>query len=265
MPTPWPRPPWKYCDNGDAALTQARKERADVLLVERGLAESRQRAQALIMAGVVSSAGKRIDKPGQLIPAEAELAVAQPLRYVSRGGLKLEAALQAFDVDVRGKVAIDVGASTGGFTDCLLQHGAARVYAVDVGHGQLDWRLRQDPRVVNIERQNVRYISAELIPERLSLATIDVSFISLTLALPPVLPLLSGAADIIALVKPQFELTAADVPKGVVRDEAKRREALEKIKGFAAASGLEVLAEMESPLSGPKGNREFLLHLRLPA
>jgi 23S rRNA (cytidine1920-2'-O)/16S rRNA (cytidine1409-2'-O)-methyltransferase len=232
--------------------------------VERGLAESRQRAQALILAGVVSSAGKRIDKPGQLIPAEAELAVAQPLRYVSRGGLKLEAALKTFDVDVSGKVAIDIGASTGGFTDCLLQHGVRKVYAVDVGHGQLEWRLRQDPRVVNIERQNVRYISAELIPEQPQIATIDVSFISLTLALPPVLPLLSGAADIIALVKPQFELTPADVPKGVVRDEAKRREALEKIKGFAAASGLEVLAEMESPLSGPKGNREFLLHLRLP-
>lgn len=231
----------------------------------RGLAESRERARALILAGVVTSGGRRVEKPGMMLPAQAELEVARPLRYVSRGGLKLEAALEAFPVEVEGKTAIDIGASTGGFTDCLLQHGAARVYAVDVGRGQLDWRLRQDPRVVNIERQNVRYLKPERIPERPQLATIDVSFISLTLALPPLLPVLAPGADIICLVKPQFELTPADVPKGVVRDEAKRLEALERIRRFAAECGLEVLGTMDSPLPGPKGNREFLLHLRKPA
>ncbi len=184
---------------------------------------------------------------------------------MSRGGFKLEAALAAFPIDVRGKVALDIGASTGGFTDCLLQHGAARVYAVDVGYGQLDWRLRRDPRVVNLERQNVRGLTPELIPEPIAVATFDVSFISLTLAIPPVLPLLAEGADIVALVKPQFELTPADTPKGVVRDEAKRQEALERIERFAAGAGLEVLGHIDSPLPGPKGNREFLLHLRRPA
>jgi 23S rRNA (cytidine1920-2'-O)/16S rRNA (cytidine1409-2'-O)-methyltransferase len=237
----------------------------DRLLLERGLAESRERARALIMAGVVSAAGRRLDKPGALIPKDTELKVSEPLRYVSRGGLKLEAALAAFDVDVRGKVAIDVGASTGGFTDCLLQHGARRVYAVDVGHGQLDFGLRQDSRVVVLERQNVRYLGPEHTPEPVELATLDVSFISLTLALPPVVALIEPGADIIALVKPQFELTPADVPKGVVRDAAKRLAAVEKIKRFAAASSLVVLGEIESPLTGPKGNREFLLHLSKPA
>jgi 23S rRNA (cytidine1920-2'-O)/16S rRNA (cytidine1409-2'-O)-methyltransferase len=217
------------------------------------------------MAGVVSAGGRRVEKPGSLLPAEAELAVAEPLRYVGRGGLKLEAALAAFGLDVRDKTAIDVGASTGGFTDCLLQHGARRVYAIDVGHGLLHWRLRQDGRVVNIERQNVRYLPPGLIPEPVQVATFDVSFISLELAIPRVLPLLSPAADIIALVKPQFELSASEVPKGVVRDAAKRLQALEKVKRFAAASSLLVLAETESPLPGPKGNREFFLHLRKPA
>lgn len=234
------------------------------MLVERGLAESRERARALILAGEVSSEGKRVDKPGALLPSGAKLEVAAPLRYVSRGGYKLEAALDAFQIDARGKVAIDVGASTGGFTDCLLQRGAARVYALDVGYGQLDWRLRQDPRVVNIERQNVRYLPGELIPERPQLATFDVSFISLTLVIPPVLPLLAGGADIVVLVKPQFELSPADVPKGVVRDEAKRRQAAQRIRGFAEAAGLSVLNEVPSPIAGPKGNREIFLHFRRP-
>ncbi|MFH0811138.1 MAG: TlyA family RNA methyltransferase [Pseudomonadota bacterium] len=238
------------------------RQRADLLLVERGLAESRERAKVLILAGVVTASGQRVNKPGMLLPAEAEIEVAQPPRYVGRGGLKLEAALETFPVDATGKAAIDVGASTGGFTDCLLQHGARRVFAVDVGHGQLDWKLRNDERVVCLERQNARHLRSELISEPPQVATFDVSFISLTLVMPPVLSLLAPGADIIALVKPQFELSPADTPKGVVRDPDKRRQALEKIKGFSAGAGLEVLGEMESPLPGPKGNREWLLHLR---
>ncbi len=236
------------------------KKRLDVLLLERGLAETRARAQAMIMAGEVRVDGRVVDKAGAMVPDDAEIAVPEAMPYVSRGGLKLEAALDRFGVDVRGKVVADVGASTGGFTDCLLKRGAARVYAIDVGYGQLAWPLRQDARVVVMERTNVRYLEA--LPEPIDLVTIDVSFISLGLVLPVVARWLQAAGEIVALAKPQFEVGKGEVGRGgVVRRPEQHEAVLVRIAGWARQLGLRLDGVVPSPVLGPAGNREFLAHL----
>jgi 23S rRNA (cytidine1920-2'-O)/16S rRNA (cytidine1409-2'-O)-methyltransferase len=246
----------------------AKKQRIDLLLVARGLAESRAKAQALVMAGAVVVGEQRVDKPGHLVAEDVPLRVkegAAPQRYVSRGALKLERALDAFAVDPRGWTCADLGASTGGFTDLLLQRGAARVHAVDVGYGQLHARLRADPRVVVRERANARLLGAEALGERVDLVVGDLSFISLRLVLPAVRAILKPGGAAILLVKPQFEVGKGEVGKGgVVRDEEKRRAALEGVKDAARALGLEPWGEAESPIEGPAGNREWLLALRSP-
>jgi 23S rRNA (cytidine1920-2'-O)/16S rRNA (cytidine1409-2'-O)-methyltransferase len=227
----------------------------------RGLVTSREQARRLIMAGEVLVNGERLDKPGTQVDPDARVEVKQRPPYVSRGGLKLEAALHAFAIPVEGMVAADVGASTGGFTDCLLQHGAARVYAIDVGYGQIAWSLRQDPRVVLMERTNVRYLEA--LPERVDLATIDVSFISLKLVIPAVLRWTRPDGSIVALIKPQFEAGRDEVGrKGVVRDRAVHRAVLLGFTAWAQEHGLGVLGLIPSPLQGPAGNIEFLVHLQ---
>lgn len=242
----------------------AKTERLDKLLVDRGLVPSRERARALILAGKVLVGEQTVDKAGAQVPSECDLRLkGEDIPYVSRGGLKLEKGLAVFGVDPEGRMAIDVGASTGGFTDCLLQRGAARVYAVDVGYGQLAWKLREDPRVVNLERTNIRELTPDRMPERPDLAVIDASFISLEKVLPPTLALLSPQADVIALIKPQFEVGKGEVGKGgVVRDPEKHLRVVEKVKEQAAALGCAVQGVTESPILGPKGNREFLIHLR---
>jgi 23S rRNA (cytidine1920-2'-O)/16S rRNA (cytidine1409-2'-O)-methyltransferase len=248
-------------------VTASRRQRIDVLLVERGLAESRTKAQALVMAGAVVVGETRVDKPGALVDPEAAIRLkegAAPHRYVSRGALKLEKALDVFPIDPRGKTCADLGASTGGFTDLLLQRGAARVYAVDVGYGQLHPKLRGDPRVVVRERENARALTAEALGGPVDLVTGDLSFISLRLVLPAVKALLANGGEAVLLVKPQFEVGKGEVGKGgVVRDEAKRRGALDAIVDAARALGFEVLGHAESPIEGPAGNREWLLGLRL--
>jgi len=245
-----------------------RRQRADLLLVERGLADSRTRAQALVMAGAVVAGEARVEKPGQLLDPEVPLRIKQdaaPQRYVSRGALKLEEALARFGVDPRGKACADLGASTGGFTDVLLQRGASRVYAVDVGYGQLHARLRADPRVVVRERENARALSAAKLGQRVALVVGDLSFISLRLVLPAVRDLVEPGGDAVLLVKPQFEVGRGEVGRGgVVRDDAKRREALGSVEAAARAQGFEVVGHCESPVEGPAGNREWLLVLRLP-
>jgi len=238
-----------------------RKHRLDVLLVERGLVASRAQARALIMAGEVMVGGKPASKAGMTISADVDVVVRTPPRFASRGGLKLEAALDQLAVEVEGRLCADIGASTGGFTDCLLQRGAARVYAVDVGYGQLAWRLRRDPRVVVMERTNVRHLA--VLPERVHLATVDVSFISLTLVLPVVRGYLLPGGEVIALVKPQFEAGRSQVGKGgVVRDSAVHRLVLQRLCGWAEDEGWAVCGLIPSPLRGPAGNIEFFLHLR---
>jgi 23S rRNA (cytidine1920-2'-O)/16S rRNA (cytidine1409-2'-O)-methyltransferase len=238
-----------------------RKERIDVLLVERGLAESRAKAQALILAGQVVVGEQRVDKPGTQVPVDAELRLkGEVLPYVSRGGLKLKAAIDRFGLDVRGRVCADIGASTGGFTDCLLQEGVVRVHAIDVGYGQLHEKLRTDPRVRSRERVNARYLTAEDLPEKVGVAVIDVSFISLTQVLPAVLPFLEPGGLLVALVKPQFEVGRERIGKGgVVRDAAARQEAIDTVVAFAREQGLEVRGVMDSPVPGPAGNVEALL------
>lgn len=238
-------------------------ERVDKLLVDRGLVESRERAQRLIMAGLVFVGSARVDKPGTRVARDVALEVrGEEHPYVSRGGVKLAALLDVLALDVRDVVALDVGASTGGFTDCLLQRGARRVYAVDVGYGQLAWKLREDPRVVSLERTNVRQLERERIPEALDLATIDASFISLRLVLPAVQRLLEPGRTILALVKPQFEVGRGKVGKGgVVRDPALHDAVLDEIEAFARAAGLVVRARHPSPILGRAGNREFFLAL----
>ena len=236
------------------------KERLDVLLHKRGLAESRERARRLIMAGQVLVHGELVDKPGVRVATDAAISLKEKPLYVSRGGLKLEAALRSFTMDVAGLVVADVGASTGGFTDCLLQHGAARVYAIDVGYGQLAWQLRQDPRVIVMERVNARQLNA--LPELVDLATVDVSFISLKLVLPTVTQLLKPEGTIIALIKPQFEAGPDQVGKGgVVKDQAVHRSVLCDILGWALANGLQVRGVAVSPVRGPAGNVEFFVCL----
>jgi len=240
------------------------KIRLDQLLVQRGLAESRERAKAVIMSGEVFSDGKRADKPGQMYHEDAELEVrSSPLRYVSRGGLKLEKALSVFPVSVSDRVCIDCGASTGGFTDVLLQNGAKRVYAVDVGYGQLAWKLRQDERVVNLERCNLRYLTEQQVPEKTDLAVMDVSFISIRLLFPVVRQFLKPDGDFICLIKPQFEAGREQVgKKGVVRDPEVHLSVLETCIQSARQEGFRVLGLDYSPIRGPEGNIEFLCYLK---
>ncbi len=247
---------------------ERQKQRLDLLLVERGLAESRARAQSLILAGLVWSGDKRLDKPGMILAGDVPLDLrGREHPWVSRGGVKLAHALDHFGIDPQGVVALDIGASTGGFTDVLLQRGARRVYAVDVGHGQLAWTLRQDPRVVVLERCNARYLTMREIPEPPDLITCDASFISLSVVLPAALDLAAGAARLIALIKPQFEVGKGHVGKGgVVRDPAQHREVCERIAAWLAAEPhWQVLGLTESPIRGPEGNVEFLIAARRTA
>ncbi|MCA1796183.1 MAG: TlyA family RNA methyltransferase [Geobacteraceae bacterium] len=239
------------------------KERLDKILLERGFCSSRTRAQALIMSGDILVADKVCDKAGTRVEIDAEIRLrGQELAYVSRGGLKLEYALEEFDLKVEGRVAVDVGASTGGFTDCLLQRGVSSVYAVDVGYGQLAWKLREDPRVVNMERTNIRDLGSGALDPSPDLAVIDASFISLEKVLPPTLELLQPGADIVALVKPQFEVGKGKVGKGgIVRDPALHQMVIDRVAQYAVALEMEVLATCQSPVLGAKGNREFLMHL----
>ncbi|MEW5740997.1 MAG: TlyA family RNA methyltransferase [Myxococcota bacterium] len=241
-----------------------KKERLDVLVVERGLAETRTRAQALILAGQVVVGDQRIDKPGTRVPVDVDVRLkGEVLPYVSRGGLKLKGALDAFHLDVRGKVCADIGASTGGFTDCLLQEGAAKVHAIDVGRGQLHEKLRVDPRVVSRERVNARHLTDEDLPEPVGVVVIDVSFISLKLVLPAVLPKLAPGGLLVALVKPQFEVGPDRIDKGgVVRDAQARQEAIDGVRAFVREAGLEVVGVIDSPVPGPAGNVEALLVAR---
>lgn len=238
--------------------------RIDLLLVERGLAESRNRAQRLVMAGEVRVDGEMIHKPSSLVNEDAKIEVKTPPKYVSRGGHKIEAALAAFEVTVAGKVCADVGASTGGFTDCLLQNGAVKVYAIDVGYGILHWKLRQDPRVVVMERTNARYVDS--LPEPVELVVIDASFISLGLILPAVKEwFIEGGGQTVALIKPQFEAgrKAAAVHAGVIKDEAVHRKVLRDTLDEALNLGFWPVGLIASPIKGPKGNVEFLVDLRL--
>jgi 23S rRNA (cytidine1920-2'-O)/16S rRNA (cytidine1409-2'-O)-methyltransferase len=248
-------------------VSKPQKQRLDQMLVERGLAESRAKAQALVLTGQVFSGERRLDKPGQGVAADLALEIrGSSSPYVSRGGLKLAHGLDHFGIDLKGMAAVDVGASTGGFTDVLLQRGAARVYAVDVGHGQLDWRLRNDPKVVVLERTNARYLNRDLIPEPIDLVVCDASFISLKLVLPAALQLTHAGAWLVALIKPQFEVGKGRVGKGgVVRDPALHAEVCAKIaRWLAEEQGWHVLGVTESPITGPKGNREFLIAARRP-
>ncbi len=236
-------------------------QRLDKLLVQRGLAESRAKAQAYILAGEVRVNGQVVDKAGTTVAADAVVEVAAPPPYVGRGGFKLAAALDAFDLSAAGRICADVGACTGGFTDVLLQRGAARVYAIDVGYGQLDWKLRQDPRVVCLERTNARYLTA--LPERVDLVVIDVSFISLTLILPAVQQWLAAPWDIVALIKPQFEAGRKQVGKGgIVRDTAVHQAVVTHLLAWAEAHQLHPAGLIRSPMAGADGNLEFLLWLR---
>ena len=237
------------------------KKRLDQLVVERGLAETRSRAQALILAGSVWSGDRRLDKPGASLAADTALTLkGKDHPWVSRGGVKLSHALDYFKIDPANMIALDIGASTGGFTDVLLQRGAARVYAVDVGHGQLDWNLRNDKRVTVLERVNARYLSEKEVPEPVDLVTCDASFIGLEIVLPAPLALAEPTANLVALIKPQFEVGPKRVGKGgVVRDPALHKEVCARISAWIAAQGWRVLGVIESPLKGPEGNTEFLL------
>jgi 23S rRNA (cytidine1920-2'-O)/16S rRNA (cytidine1409-2'-O)-methyltransferase len=234
-----------------------------VLMVQRGLAHSRERAQALLLAGQVRVNGAPLTKPGTQIPTDSQIAIAgETLRYASRGGLKLEGALADFGVAPDGRVCLDVGSSTGGFTDCLLQHGARKVYAVDVTVNQLDWKLQRDERVVAIEC-NARYLQPAAIPESVTLVTTDVSFISVSKILPAIVPIAAAAADFLVLIKPQFELEKSEIGKGgIVRDAALHQKAIDRVRQAALESGLDIVAVQPSHLPGAEGNQEFFLHSR---
>lgn len=232
-------------------------------MVEQGCAESREKAKAIIMAGDVFIQNQRYDKPGMLVPKDSQLDVRGGLRYVSRGGLKLEKAMQKFPITLERKTAMDIGASTGGFTDCMLQNGAEKVYSVDVGYGQLAWKLRTDSRVVNLERTNVRYLTSEQVPELVDFFSVDVAFISLRLVLPVARKFLKDGGEAVCLIKPQFEAGKEKVgKKGVVRDPAVHREVIEQITSFVLQNGFSVLGLTYSPVRGPEGNIEYLLYLR---
>ena len=239
------------------------KQRLDVLLAERRLADSREKAKAIIMSGSVYVDGQKEDKAGQTFPEEANIEVrGSTLKYVSRGGLKLEKAMECFDVSLSGKICMDVGSSTGGFTDCMLQNGAVKVYAVDVGHGQLDWKLRNDQRVICMEKTNIRYVKPEDIEDRIQFSSIDVSFISLTKVLGPVKELLTDDGEIVCLIKPQFEAGREKVGKhGVVRDASVHKEVIDMVMNYAVSINFEVMNLEFSPVKGPEGNIEYLLHL----
>jgi 23S rRNA (cytidine1920-2'-O)/16S rRNA (cytidine1409-2'-O)-methyltransferase len=242
-----------------------KRERLDLLLVGRSLVGSREEGRRKIMAGDVRVNDQAVTKAGALIDDSAQISLKAAPRYVSRGGLKLEKALSEFSIELAGKTVLDVGASTGGFTDCLLAHGAAKVCAIDVGYGQFDWRLRNDPRVWLLEKTNIRFLEAESLPQVPHIATIDVSFISLKIVLPRVKMLLQPSHEIIALIKPQFEVGKGKVGKGgVVKDEKLRREAVAGIVEFAEKIGLEVTGTLESPIEGAAGNREYLALMKFP-
>jgi 23S rRNA (cytidine1920-2'-O)/16S rRNA (cytidine1409-2'-O)-methyltransferase len=245
-----------------------KRERIDKLLVERGLADSRTKAQAMVMAGVVLVDEQRVEKPSHQFDTNSAIRIKggddPTTRYVGRGGLKLEAALREFEIDASGFVCLDVGASTGGFTDCLLQNGAKKVFALDVGHNQIDWRLRNDPRVEVREGVNARYFTPADFPQEFDLVVMDVSFISVTKVLPAIVPLLAPNGSIITLIKPQFEVGRGEVGGGgIVRDESKRLRVVEEVNNAARALGLEVVNVIESPITGAEGNVEFLAHYKV--
>ena len=243
-----------------AATGAPKRDRIDQLLVQRGFVESRQQARALVMAGEVRVDGEAVTRPAALLPLEVAIEVLERPQYVSRGGVKLEHALSAFNLDVSGSVCLDVGASTGGFTDCLLQHGASRVYAVDVGYGLLDYRLRRDERVVVMERTNARDLAP--LPNACDIAAVDVSFIGIEKVLPAVRRSLRPGAAIVVLVKPQFQARREEVKRGVVRDPQVHAAVIGRVVAWASANGLRLRGLTTSPLLGPAGNREFFLHLR---
>ena len=245
-------------------VLRAKKERLDRLLIHLGFAASRESARALIMEGKVLVNGSPVDKPGSNVDQNAAIDIrGEEISYVSRGGRKLEAALDSFRIDLKGLIVMDVGASTGGFTDCALQRGARRVYAVDVGYGQLAWKLRKDPRVISLERRNVRYLNREEIREEVDLVLIDTSFISIEKFLCHLLSFLRKGGSIVSLIKPQFEVGKGEVGKGgVVKDPKLHQKVLDRITQFCKGLGLTVLGTIESPLLGPKGNKEFFIHLK---
>ena len=242
------------------------KERLDILLVTRGLAASREKAKAVIMAGQVYVDGQKEDKAGTMFDSEVPIEVrGNTLKYVSRGGLKLEKAMQCFGVKLENKICMDVGASTGGFTDCMLQNGAVKVYSVDVGHGQLDWKLRNDPRVVCMEKTNIRYVTPPDLQDVPQFSSIDVSFISLSRILPPALEILRPGAQMVCLIKPQFEAGREKVgKKGVVRDRAVHEEVIENVTEMTAGLGFAILGLAYSPIRGPEGNIEYLMYIEKP-
>ncbi|WP_050698138.1 TlyA family RNA methyltransferase [Anaeromassilibacillus senegalensis] len=241
----------------------AEKKRLDCLIFELGHAQSREKARAMIMAGNVYIDNQKSDKPGTMIPADAKVEVrGETLPYVSRGGLKLDKAMRLFPISLEKKICMDIGASTGGFTDCMLQNGAQKVYAIDVGYGQLAWKLRTDPRVVNLERTNVRYITEEQVPEQVDFFSVDVSFISLCLVLPVARNFMADGAQAVCLIKPQFEAGRSKVgKKGVVREQKTHVEVIEKIVTFVLENGFSVEGLTFSPVKGPEGNIEYLLYL----
>ena len=242
----------------------AEKKRLDVLLFEKGYAQSREKARTLIMEGLVYIDNQKSDKPGTMVAEDSAIEVrSSGPKYVSRGGLKLEKAMQNFPINLEGKICMDIGASTGGFTDCMLQNGAVKVYSVDVGYGQLAWSLRNDPRVVNMERTNARNLTKEQIPDDIYLSSVDVSFISLKIILPAIRPLLEENGYVVCLIKPQFEAGRGKVgKKGVVRDKSVHREVVDSICGFALENGFSLLGLTFSPVKGPEGNIEYLAYLQ---
>lgn len=243
-----------------ASPSRVHKERLDRVLVAQGLVPSREAAARTVLAGGVSVDGVMVDNPAKLVSPDARIEIVRPASFVSRAGDKLAAALDAFHIDPRGAIGLDVGCSTGGFTDCLLQRGATRIYAIDVGYGQFEWKLRQDSRVVLLERTNIRYVDRAAVPEPIDLAVIDVSFISLTLVLPAVVYLLNSGAMVVALVKPQFEVGKGQVGRGgIVRDDTQREAVTEKVIACAAHLGLQLKGVLDSPVIGRKGNREILV------
>ncbi len=240
------------------------KKRLDCLIFEQGLAESREKAKAMIMTGIVYVDNQKSDKPGTMLPEDTKIEIrGETLRYVSRGGLKLEKAMAVFPIDLKDKITMDIGASTGGFTDCMLQNGAKKVYSIDVGYGQLAWKLRTDDRVVNLERTNVRYLTTEQVPDSIDFFSVDVSFISLCLVLPVARNFMAENAQAVCLIKPQFEAGRGKVgKKGVVRDKSVHVEVIEKIAAFVLENGFSILGLTFSPVKGPEGNIEYLIYLQ---
>lgn len=240
------------------------KIRLDVSLVERGLCETREKAKAFIMAGQVYVNGMKASKAGQTVEEKDELTVRGTSEFVSRGGFKLKKAVESFSLDMTDKICMDIGASTGGFTDCMLQRGAKKVYSIDVGYGQLAWKLRTDERVVNLERTNFRYITREQVPDKIDFASVDVSFISLKLILPAAKNLLADGGEMVCLIKPQFEAGRENVgKKGVVRDKEIHKQVIREVTGFASENGFAVLGLDYSPIKGPEGNIEYLMYIRM--